>query len=162
MANKIYRATETPIIFTDSSGNKAIALNNMSFGTGQVSEQYDRGAGSVAQYHEVIGVVQYKTNQTPGDAVELYIYQGDGTYTDGGFSSSGVMVSDKRKNGMLVGAVLADAASSGTINVGRFLNVPITSRYYSVGMWNAAAAGNLVASGNICRVIVTPMPDEIQ
>jgi hypothetical protein len=163
MANKVYRAIETPVVFRDSSGDVVISLLNLAFGAGRVSAQKDRGAGSVAQLHEVIGVFQFETAPAVGEAVEIYLFQSDGTYVDGTLGTAdAALTSDKRRNGMLIGSVIVDTTSTATDIVGRFQNVPISSRYYSIGVWNASAGDNLENTANACRVIVTPMPDEIQ
>lgn len=165
MANKVLRAIETPIVFRDSGGDKVITLQNLAFGAGRVSAQQDRGAGSVAGLHEVIGVFQFEssTGTLIGTAVEIYLFQSDGTYVDGTVGTAdAALTSAKRNNGMLIGSVIGDTESAATDIVGRFQNVPISSRYYSIGVWNAATADNLENTANACRVIVTPMPDEIQ
>lgn len=163
MANKLYRAVETAITFRDSSGDVVLTLQNLAFGAGRVSAQYDRGAGSLAQLHEVIGVFQFETAPALGEAVEIYLFESDGTYQDGTVGTSdAALTSDKRRNGMLIGAVLADTTGTATNIVARFKDVPITSRYYSIGVWNASAADNLEDTANASRVIVTPMPPELQ
>jgi len=163
MANKLYRAIETPIVFRESGGDKVITLINLAFGAGRVSAQQDRGAGSVAELHEVIGVFQFETAPALGEAVEIYLFQSDGTYVDGTVGTAdAALTSDKRKNGMMIGAVIVDTVSVTTDIVGRFQNVPISSRYYSIGVWNASAGDNLENTANASRVIVTPMPPELQ
>jgi len=164
MANKIYRAVETAITFRDSSGDVVLSLNDLSLGSGRVSARYDRGADSRAELHEVKAIVQAKTTGFAlGDAIEIYLFQSDGTYMDGTLGTSdAALSSDKRRNGVLIGAVIADTTSSATDIVATFMNVPITSRYYSIGVWNASATRNLNNSANTSRVIVTPMPPEIQ
>lgn len=163
MANKVYRAVETAITFRDSSGDVVITLQNLAFGAGRVSAQYDRGTGSKAALHEVIGVFQFETAPALGETVEIYLFQSDGTYVDGTVGTAdAALTSDKRKNGMLIGAVIVDTTSVTTDIVGRFQNVPISSRYYSIGVWNASAGDNLENTANASRVIVTPMPPEIQ
>jgi hypothetical protein len=77
-------------------------------------------------------------------------------------TSATSMSSDKRRNGILIGAVIGDTESVATDIVARFQNVIITSRYYSIGVWNAATADNLENTANASRVIVTPMPPEAQ
>jgi hypothetical protein len=46
--------------------------------------------------------------------------------------------------------------------IARFRDVPLTQRYFSVGIWNASATKNLQATANASLVIVTPNPDDIQ
>jgi hypothetical protein len=163
MPTKIYRATETPITFRDSSGDVVMTLQNLAFGAGRVSAQYDRGAGSKAKLHEVIGVFQFETAPVIGEAIEIYLFQSDGTYVDGNVGTSdAALATAKRNNGILIGSVIVDTTSTSTDIVGRFLDVPITSRYYSIGVWNASAGDNLKNTANTSRVIVTPMPDESQ
>jgi hypothetical protein len=163
MPSKVYRAVETPIVFRDSGGDVVITLNNLGFGAGRVSARYDRGAGSVAESHEVTGVFQFETAPALGEAVELYLFQSDGTYMDGTLGTSdAALTADKRRNGILIGAVIVDTTSTATDIIARFQNVPITSRYYSIGVWNASAGDNLENTANASRVIVTPMPPEAQ
>jgi hypothetical protein len=163
MPNKIYRATETPVVFRDSGGDVVITLQNLGFGAGRVSARYDRGADSRAQLHEVIAVIQFETAPALGEAVEIYLFQSDGTYMDGTLGTSdAALTTDKRRNGMLIGAVIADTTATNTDIIARFVDVPISSRYYSIGVWNASAGDNLENTANASRVIVTPQPPEIQ
>ena len=163
MANKIYRAVETAITFRDSAGDVVISLQNLAFGAGRVSARYDRGAGSLAQLHEVRAIVQFDTAPALGEAVEIYLFQSDGTYMDGTLGTAdAALTSDKRKNGTLIGAIIVDTTATGTDIIASFQDVPISSRYYSIGIWNASAGDNLKNTANTSRVIVTPMPPEIQ
>jgi hypothetical protein len=129
MANKVYRAVETAITFRDSGGDVVITLQNLAFGAGRVSARYDRGAGSLAQLHEVKAIVQFETAPALGESVEIYLFQSDGTYMDGTLGTSdAALTSDKRRNGMLIGSVLADTTSVTTDIIATFQNVPISSR----------------------------------
>jgi hypothetical protein len=161
--NKIYRAVETAITFRDSGGDVVLTMQNLAFGAGRVSAQYDRGAGSKAKLHEIIGVVQFETAPLVGEAVELYLFQSDGTYVDGTVGvADAALTTDKRRNGLFIGAVIVDTTSTATDIIARFPDVPITSRYYSIGVWNASAGDNLENTANASRIIITPMPDEVQ
>lgn len=165
MANKVYIATESGITFSDSGvGVDAyINLNNLAFGAGAFSNQYDRGTGSKPQYHKVKGIFEYATPPQSGEAIELYLFESDGTYIDGNIgATSGALTTLKRNNGMFIGAVICDIVAASSDIIGSFNDVPICSRYYSVGVWNASTGDNLRASGLASRVIVTPIPDEIQ
>jgi hypothetical protein len=162
MASKVYRAIETAVVFRDSSGTVVMTLQNLAAGAGRVSAQHDRGAGSLAQLHEVTAVFQMETAGVVGEAIEVYLFESDGTYQDGTVGTSdAALTADKRRNGMLVGAVIVDTTSTATNIVARFKDVPITSQYYSVGVWNATA-DNLEDTANASRIIVTPMPPELQ
>jgi hypothetical protein len=168
MPSKVYRAVETPVVFRESGGDVVLSLavsgTGLGIGAGRISARYDRGAGSVAQSHEVKAVIQAAASGfAVGDAVELYLFQSDGTYMDGTLGTSdAALTADKRRNGILIGAVIVDTTSTATDIIARFQNVPITSRYYSIGVWNASAGDNLENTANASRVIVTPMPPEAQ
>ena len=162
MANKVYISPETVVTFTDSSGDVAITLNNLAAGAGRVSARYDRGAGSKPKLHEVAAVIQQNTDGVPGEVVEIYLFQSDGTYMDGTLGTSdAALSSDKRRNGVLIGCVSIDNSTNSVDVVARFMDVTITSRYYSIGVYNSTA-DNLKASANVSKVIVKPIPDEIQ
>jgi hypothetical protein len=166
MPNKIYRAVEAPVVFRDSGGDRVLALQNLAGGAstdGQISAQYDRGAGSKAQLHEIIGVFQFATAPQIGEVVEIWLFQSDGTYVDGTVgTTAGTLPAAKFRNGMLVGAVVVDTISVDTDIVARFIDVPISSRYYSIGVFNRVVSDNLRNTANTSRVIVTPMPPELQ
>ena len=162
MPTKIYRAVETSITFRDSAGDVVISLNGLANAAGRVSARYDRGAGSKPKLHEVKAVIQVNATVVAGVAVEIYLFQSDGTYADGTVGTAdAAFLTDKRRNGLLIGAVIADQTAATVDMIATFQDVPISSRYYSVGAWNASGVA-LQATANACRIIVTPMPDEVQ
>lgn len=162
MANKIYRATETAIVFTDTGGDHVITANELANGAGRVSARRDRGAGSIARLHEVKVIIQYNATVVVGAPVEIYLFTSDGTYADGTVGTAdAAFLTDKRRNGILIGVVLADQTLATVDTVATFQDVPISSRYYSIGLWNGSGV-SLKASNGASRIIVTPMPDEIQ
>lgn len=162
MANKVYRAIETALSFRDSGGDAVLSLQNLAFGVGRVSARYDRGAGSLPRLYEWRGVFQFETAPIVGEIVEIYLFDSDGTYMTGTLGTSDAALgTDKRRNGKLIGNVVVDTTSVTTDIVGSGLCL-INSRYVSVGVWNASAGDNLENTSNASRVILTPMPDEIQ
>jgi len=162
MANLVYRAIETPIVFRDSGGDVVITLQNLGFGVGRVSARYDRGAGSKARWYEWRAVVQFESAAALGEVVELYLFPSDGTYMDGVLGTADAALgTDKRRDGQWIGNVVADTVSTATdiIASGQCY---INSRYVSVGVWNASAGDNLENTANASRIILTPVPDELQ
>lgn len=162
MANKVYRATETAIVFKDSGGDVAITLANLGFGAGRVSARYDRGAGSKAARHMVRATVQFESAPVVGEVVELWLFQSDGTDADGTVGTAdAALTSVKRYNGTLIGAIYVETTSTATDITASFM-IDIYERYYSIGVWNASAGDNLKNTSNANHISVTPMPDEIQ
>jgi hypothetical protein len=162
MANLIYRAIETPLSFRDSGGDAVITLKNLGFGAGRVSARYDRGADSRARLFHWRAVIQYETAPVIGELAEIYLFESDGTYEDGKVGTADAALgTEARANGKLVGVVRVQSTSTATDNIASGMCI-INERYVSVGVWNASAGDNLEDTTNACRVILTPVPDEIQ
>lgn len=162
MANLVYRALETPIVFAESGGDAVITLINLGFGAGRVSARYDRGAGSKPRLYAWRAVFQFETAPVVGELVEVYLFESDGTYVDGSIGTSdAALTTDKRRNGRLIGVVVVDTTSTATDIVAGGLCM-IQERYVSVGVWNGSAGDNLENTANANRIILTAVPDELQ
>jgi hypothetical protein len=160
--NKVYNAPETPITFKDSGGSAVLTLNNLAFGAGRVSAQYDRGTGSKPGLYIWRGTFQFATAPALRELIEIYLFGGDGTVVDGTVGTADAALStDKRNNGRLIGVVVVDTTSTNTDVVGSGL-VMILDRYISAGVWNGSAGDNLRATANTSNVTLTPVPPEIQ
>jgi hypothetical protein len=106
--------------------------------------------------------MQFETAPALGEIVEIYLFTSDGTYMDGTLGTSdAAMGTDKRKNGKLIGVVVADTTSVTTDIVASGMCL-INTRYFSIGVWNASAGDNLENTSNASRVNLTPVPDEVQ
>lgn len=164
MPNKVYRALETAISFRDSGGDATLTLQNLAFGVGRVSARYDQGSGSKPRRWTWRGVFQFETAPLVGELVEIYLFTSDGTYADGVVGTAdAALTSDQRRNGRYLGAVVVDKTSVTTDIVGSGAeSFEINDRYFSIGVWNGSAGDNLENTANASRVILTPVPDEIQ
>ena len=148
MASKIYYAPETAITFKDSGGSAVLALQNLAFGVGRISAQYDRGSGSKPMLHSWKGVVQFETAPVVGELVEVYLAQSNGTYVDGTVGTAdAALASDKRRNLDLIGVIVVDTTSTATDIVASGFCY-IWQRYVSVGVWNGSAGDNLENTAN--------------
>jgi hypothetical protein len=162
MVNKVYHASETAITFQESSGDVVITLLNMLAGVGRVSARYDRGAGSQSQLHTVKVIFQSDTTPVAGETVDCYLFQSDGTNEDGNVGTADAAILEPvLKAGMFIGSVPVTVATATVDFIKTFQNVPISERYYSIGIWNATA-DSLENTANVSKVIVTPNPPEIQ
>jgi hypothetical protein len=162
MPNKLYTAPEATLTFQDSTGDYAISLNNLADGAGRVSARADKGSGSKAKLFRVTAIIQFNATVVAGKAVEIYIFKSDGTYADGTVGTADAAIAtDKRRNGTFIGSVIADQTSATVDTVVTFEDVVISSRYFSVGVWNASGVA-LKASANASKILVTPIPDEVQ
>lgn len=162
MANKVYVAPETALTFCDSGGDVVMTLQNLAAGAGRLSARYDRGAGSKPGRYHVRGVFQFETAAVVGEVVEVVIAESDGTYADGGVGTAdAALTAGQKLNLNFACAVKAQTTDTATNFIGSGI-VMICSRYISVGVWNYSAADNLENTANASRVILTPIPDEIQ
>ena len=162
MPNKIYHAPETPIAFQESGGDVVLTFKNLGFGAGRVSARVDRGAGSMPGLYRWRAVVQWEDNPVAGEAARFHLITSDGTLADGvAGTADAAITAGQLTNTDLIGLVLAQAAAGSVNNVasGTF---EILDRYFSIAVWNASAAKNFKNADNVSKIILTPVPPEIQ
>lgn len=160
--NLIYRDIGTPITFCESGGDVVITLLNLAAGAGRVSARYDRGAGDKPVYHLWQGKFQFESAPVVGEAVEIYLFESDGTLADGVVGTAdAALTAGMKSNGKLLGVVLAQTTDTATDFVASGV-CEIWQRYYSIGVWNASAADPLENTANVNKVIITPLAWDIQ
>lgn len=162
MANKIYRAIESAIRFKDTDATYTLALKNLAYAAGRISDRVDRGAGSLPQDYRWKAVIQWETAPVVGEYAEIYVSESDGTNEDGNVGTTdAALTSGQKSNLRLIGVVKAQTTDVATdfIASGVFT---IDERYFSIGVWNASAGDNLENTDDASWVEVTPIPPEIQ
>jgi hypothetical protein len=162
MANKVYVARETAIVWSDTAGDLAMTLNNLAAGAGRVGAQKDLGAGSTPEWFTWRLTVQFETAPVVGETVEVYISTSDGTEEDGqeGVADAALGSSDSLKNMMLIGVLVVtstdadhDMTASGVCR--------IPTRYFQPVVYNNTA-DNLQATNDTSELTITPIPPELQ
>lgn len=162
MANKVYAATETALVFKDSGGDAVITLQNLAAGVGRLSARYDRGTGSKPRRYKWRAVIQWETAPVVGEYAEIYLAESDGTTADANVGTAdAALTAGQKLNLPLIGLVAAQTTDTATSFV-RSGYCWISERYFSVGVWNASAADNMENTANASTVTFTPVPDEIQ
>lgn len=162
MANKIYGATETALVFKDSGGDAVITLQNLAYAAGRLSARYDRGAGSKPRLYKWRAVMQWETAPIVGEYAEIYIAESDGTTADANVGTAdAALTAGQVSNLSAIGIVKAQTTDTATSFV-RSGYCLISERYFSVGVWNYSAGDNLENTANACSVTLTPVPDEVQ
>ena len=164
MANEVLVKPGTAITFKDSGGTAVITLNNLGFGAGRVSAQYDKGSGAQEAWFHVHAVIQFETACIAGEVVEVYIVNHDGTNVPGslGVVDAAVSVANKRNNLHCPLIVISAEAVTADLNYEATGIAYCPMRYISVMVWNASAGDNLQATNNINIITLTPLVDEIQ
>jgi hypothetical protein len=159
----VYGVRETQKKWTDSGADFAMTLANLAFGSGRVGPQWDRGAGALPWYHDVLVCIQWAATAVVGDAAEIYLFESDGTYQVGTVGTvDAALTTEKRRNPMFIGSVICDTTSGATNVVKVFHQVPIVQRYVSPGIWNASATKNFQNTSAVSALIIIPTPDQIQ
>lgn len=162
MANKVYVARETPIVWSDTAGGLVMTLNNLAAGAGRVGAQKDFGAGSTAEWYSWRLTVQFETAPVVGETVQIYLSTSDGTEEDGqeGEADAALGSANSLKNMQLIGLLTVtstdadhDMTASGICR--------IVTRYVSPVIYNATA-DNLQATNDTGEFTLTPIPPELQ
>jgi hypothetical protein len=163
MANKVYIAPETTVVFKASGGDVTITCTSLANNAGRVSAQWDRGSGSKPQQYRWECEFKCVATPTVGQTVSLYwaTAQADATVVDGNVGQVDAALSalDKRRNLQFIDVVEVDVAStaiqkkSGTCF--------IDSRYNSLVPINETGAAFSATAGDFVFKL-TPIPPEIQ
>ncbi len=162
MANKGYIARETPVVWSDTTGDLAMTLNNLAAGAGRVGARKDFGAGSTADEFTWRLTVQFDTAPVVGETVDVYLATSDGTEEDGqvGTANAALSAEDKLKNLTLIGSLVVDVA---TVDIDFTASgvCRIPTRYVSPVIFNNTA-DNLQATNDTGELTLTAIPPEIQ
>jgi hypothetical protein len=162
MANKVYVARETAIVWSDTAGDLVMTLNNLAAGAGRVGAQKDWGAGSTSEWYEWRLTVQFETAPVVGETVDIYLSTSDGTEEDGqeGDADAALGSTNSLKNMTFIGSGVVtsmdadhDMTASGICR--------IATRYVSPVIHNNTA-DNLQATNDTGEFTLTPIPPEVQ
>lgn len=160
MANLIYRAQETAIQFSDTDGDYVITLANLATATGRVSARVDRGVGSKPARYKWRASFQFQAGLAVNQSVDIVLGESDGTYADGVVGTGDAALTEyQAANMQTIGKVYVQSATANTSFVASG-TCWIMERYFCVGAFNYGAV--LRNLSNINRIIVIPMPDEVQ
>ncbi len=162
MANLVYTARGTPIVFQDSGGDAVITLNGLAADAKRISARYDMGSGSKPTLFEIRATYQMNTGGEIGEDLRVWIAPSDGTRPDGeeGTTDAALSSDNKLANMQLALSVPVDTVSTATNITGSGV-VFIASRYFQVCV-AAPESDALQASANVSHVTLTPIPSEVQ
>jgi len=162
MANKVYVARETPIVWGDTAGDLAMTINNLAAGAGRVGAERDFGAGSTAEWFTWRLTVQFETAPVVGETVDVYLSTSDGTEEDGqeGVANAAVGDNNSLKNMLFIGSlVVTSVAPAHDMTASGVCRIP--TRYVSPVIHNNTA-DNLKATNDTGEFTLTPIPPEVQ
>lgn len=161
MANKVYAARETPIVWDDSAGDLVMTLNNLAATALRLGARKDFGAGSTAEWFTWRLTVQFETAPVVGETVLIYLSWSDGSEEDGQLGvADAAGDANSVKNMKLIGMLVVtstDAAHDMTAS--GICRIP--TRYVSPCIHNNTA-DNLKATANTSEFTLTPIPSEVQ
>jgi hypothetical protein len=126
-----------------------------------VSDVWDRGAGDKPYLYLWQGKFQFETAPVVGEAVEIWLYESDGTLVDGVVGATdAALTAGPKANGHYIGCVLVQHTTADQDHIASGV-CEIWQRYVSVGVWNATA-DNLAAHNDVSQVLLTPMAHDVQ
>lgn len=164
MANKIYHATETSLLFADAAQaeDETLTLSALAAAAGRISARHDFGAASKSRIYEWRATFQMATAGVVGETIEIYLSTSDGTNPDGeeGTADAALSSSNKLKNMHLIGVVVVDTTTIDTdiTSSGCFV---LSARYASICVFNNTADA-LKTDTAVHGVVIAPVPDEVQ
>lgn len=162
MADKIYVARETPIVWSDTAGDLVMTLKNLAATTGvRIGAQKDFGAGSTSEWYTWRLTVQFESAPVVGQAIYIYLAWSDGAEEDGQLGAADAAGdTNSLKNMKLIDALIVtstDAAHDMTAS--GICRIP--TRYVSPCIHNATA-DNLKNTDDTSEFTLTPIPPEVQ
>lgn len=161
--NKIYATPGTSVTFTKSGGDVVFTLDDtVDLGNGQSSAVWDRGAGpSYPILYKWEFYCKWVATPALNDVCRLYLYDAQAATGSRDLSGDGdVTPETKFGNYKLLGQTIVSVAADQVFYACGL--VAIYGRYVNLGVWNASATKDLNATDNVSKVILTPMPDDIQ
>lgn len=163
MANKVYEAPETAVVYKDSDATYTITLNNLAHAAGRIGDQWDRGTGSKPARYRVRCCFAFEATHTivVGETVAVYLATSDGTNIDGTVGAVDAALTAAQCNNLqLIGLVVVDVVSKDAKITATF-DCWIHERYVSPGVFNNTT-DHFQADNDASTITFTPYPDEIQ
>ena len=162
MANKVYIARETPVVWSDTAGDLVMTLNNLATTVARIGAQKDWGAGSTSEWYEWRLTVEFETAPVVGETVDIYLSTTDGTEEDGqeGVADANVADNNSLKNMHYIGSLVVTSTGADHPMTASGI-CRIATRYVSPVIHNNTA-DNLRADNDSGEFTLTPIPPEIQ
>jgi len=163
MANKIYTAYETATVWTDSTGDLAMTLQNLAASAGRQGATLDRGTASKPGWFLWTFETQFETTPVVDEIVQLFlkVSQDDTVFTnDDGEGDIALSATNKTKNLIPLRSLIVDkAAADVTMMVSDIIFLPWRS---IVPVVYNGTADNLQNTANVNKFTLYPIPPEIQ
>lgn len=162
MTQLIYQLPESGTTWTDTTGDLAMALNNLAAGAGRQGAVLDRGAGAKAMWYRWRAWYPAATTPVVGEVARCYIKTSDGSHPDNDDGTGDIAVSseDKLKGLTFIGSMIVDEAATSVEFVGHG-SLFIPWRYIMPVIWNATA-DNFEATNNLAGFSLEPLPNQVQ
>ncbi len=155
------RVIEQPsVVLKGSGGHVVFTPRNTLHGNGRISAVVDLGSGPRTPLYRWFARCRFQAALAPGNVMEIYLAEGDGTRTAGNFSTADALVTNnyKRNNLRMIGRLIADDTANGEpqVGCGEFRT---TARYVQVLWWNAMGQ-TLTNADEDHEFILTPLSEE--
>lgn len=165
MAQAVLEQRGTPIVFTNTGGDKLLNAKNLGTITGRLSAFYDRGEGASPCEYELRIFTAWVANPAVTDTLRFAVVQSDGTHSDAGLTydaSSDAALTVNEINSLFCGAGAVSAHTADANEKGTSRIVRVSSRYFAVALFNASTTKALANTDGATTVTLTPLHPEIQ
>lgn len=161
MPYSVYRAQEAELQFSDTDGDHSITLNNLNGNSGRISDRVDRGLGSLPIRYKWRASIQFQSSGLAAlQQVDILLSQSDGNYADGSVATVDSIIDwHAAANMEAIGDLRVQSATANVAFVASGF-CWVWDRYFQVGVFDYA--GKFRDSDNASRIIMTPMPRELQ
>ncbi len=163
--NEFLMRRGTPIVFTNTAGDKLLNARNLGAGTGRLSAFLDLGTDPRPDEWELRAYTAWTANPATSNQLKFAIVESDGMHQDAGVgyhadndAAISLAAFNSLRNGMgAVNAHTADSNEKGTKRI-----VQLTSRYVAVAVFNTSTTKTLADVDSVTAVVLTPLFPEIQ
>ncbi len=161
MANKVYAARETGIVWSDTAGDLVMTLNNLAADAVRVGARKDWGAGSTSEWYTWRLTVQFETPPVVGETIDVYLSLSDGTEEDGQVGvADAAGDTNTLKNLKHIGSLIVTSTDADhDMTASGICRIP--TRYASPIIHNNTV-DNLQATNDTGELTLTPIPPEVQ
>lgn len=162
MPNKVYKAAEAPIVWSDTAGDLVMTLKGLDSGVARMGAQKDFGAGSVSEWYAFRLTVQFETAPVVDETIDIYISTSDGSEPDGqeGVADADLGTTASLKNMHFVRSlVVTTTDASHKMTVSGVVRIPTR---YACPVIHNNTADELKDTNDTSEFTLTAIPPEIQ
>jgi hypothetical protein len=160
VSNAVYEKRGTPIVWTNTGGDKLLNAKALAVSTGRLGAFLDRGANAAPAEYEMRVYTAWVADPAVTDLLKFAVVESDGTHQDAGVgyhadndaAISAAAFNTLRSGLGAVSAHTADANEKGTSRI-----VRLSSLYVAVAVFNTSTTKTLADVDGATAIVLTPL-----